>query len=173
MRTIKLLLALAVLALPAWAALDYERLEQPEGDFAFSYPTGWAPTYGFNAVGLQPPGPDGESLQVTLERCPLGDTPPTAGAFVSALLKEKGRFRRLASRRSLTVAGTSAERIALDDTKSLRGLRGETLPGPMRHVYLVIPRKAGYYVLSMKGPAPGFNRNLPEFDRIAASLTLR
>lgn len=158
----------------AWSAIDYSRWSHPEGDYVIEYPSDWKRSVAMQAVNLQPPGKEGDSAVVSFERYPLGKgSPKTAKSYVKELLDPVGKIKKLDSRESVTVAGVKTDKIVLEGTKELKGPYGQTLPGPVKEVHLVVPQKGFYYDLSLRGVGKSFDQALPEFDRIAKTLKLK
>ena len=123
---------------------------------------------------MRPPGPTGKQVSVTLERYPLGKgSPATPASLEKELRADVGRIKKLDAEGTATVAGRKARRLALTTTAVLKTSYGETLPGPRRELYLILPKEGEYfYVLKLIGVGTAFEQAVPEFDRIAAGLTL-
>ena len=169
-----LLLAAALAPTAALAAIDMTRYAHPRGDYSLTYPSDWKRSTGLQALVVRPPGPAGKQSSVTLERYPLGkDSPATPQAFETALRADVGRIKKLDSEGGIIVDGRKARRVALTMTVTLKTSLGTPLPGPRREVYLILPKEGEYYyVLKLVGVGAAFEQALPEFDRIAAGLTL-
>lgn len=169
------LLLLAVLTAPtARAAIDSTRYAHPKGDYSLTYPSDWKRSVGLQALVVRPPGPSGKQVSVTLESYPQGkDSPATPELFETGLKADVGRIKKLDSEGPATAAGRKARRLALTTTAVLKTSYGETLPGPRRELYLILPKEGPrFFVLKLVGVGAAFEQALPEFDRIAAGLTL-
>lgn len=169
--------ALAVLLgapIAASGAIAYSQFKHPAGDYSLEYPAHWKTFPGLQALGLRPPGKRGADVRVTFELYPIGrKSPQTSAAFIDDLLKAAKGLKKLESRKTLTVAGKPAQRLALTETVALPGEYGQTLPGPIREIYLVIDLKEEYYVLKLAGLGEAFETARPEFERIAESLKFK
>jgi hypothetical protein len=160
-------------AAPAFSALSYSSFAHPKGEFAFEYPSNWHKSLGLEMLALRPPGRDGKTVRVTVASYPFGkDSPPTPAAYVAKLLVDAQGLKKLERRDKVKTAAGDAERLELLETKTLRGQFGTTLPGPMRQLYVVVPRGAGYLVLALEGVGDGFTRARAEFDHLVATLKL-
>jgi len=169
------LLLTAALAPASWSAsIDSTRYAHPRGDYALTYPSDWKRSMGLQAVLVRPPGAAGRQVSVTFERYPLGkDSPATPQGFETELRADVGRIKKLDSEGPATVAGRKARRLALTTTAVLKDSYGSPLPGPRRELYMILPKEGDYYyVLKLVGVGAAFEQAVPEFDRIAAGLTL-
>lgn len=164
---------LAALSAHAEAAIGYRNFSPPGGGYAVEYPADWKLSYGLQAIGLQAPGKEGALAKIYLELYPLGKgSPATPEKFVDQLLKKSGSLKKVESRSETKVAGKTAQRLVLVETRPLKGDYGQVLPGPMKEVYLLIPAAKKYYVLRLEGIGKAFEKSLPEFERMAGSLQL-
>jgi hypothetical protein len=169
-----LLLAAALVPAAVMAAIDSTRYAHPRGDYSLTYPSDWKRSMGLQALLVRPPGPSGKQVSITLESYPLGkDSPATPEIFEKELRADVGRVKKLDSEGTATVAGRQARRLALTMTGVLKTSYGVPLPGPRRELYLILPKEGErFYVLKLIGVGAAFEQSLPEFDRIAAGLTL-
>ena len=156
------------------AAIDSTRYAHPHGDYTLTYPSDWKRSMGLQALLVRPPGPAGRDASVTLESYPLGkDSPATPESFEADLRADVGRIKKLDSEGTAMVAGRKARRLALTTTAVLKTSYGVPLPGPRRELHLIFPKEGGrFYVLKLVGVGAAFEQAVPEFDRIAAGLTL-
>jgi len=169
-----LILAASLSPAAAVAAIDSTRYAHPRGDYALTYPSDWKRSMGLQALLVRPPGQAGKQVSVTLESYPLGkDSPATPELFEQNMKADVGRIKKLDSEGSATVAGRQARRLALTTTAVLKTSYGAALPGPRRELYLILPKEGDrFFVLKLVGVGAAFEAALPEFDHIAAGLTL-
>ncbi len=174
MKRLFLVLTVLTLAAPAWSTIAYSRFTHPKGDYVIEYPSNWNKSYGLQTVSLRPPGLDGKTARVSLERYPLGkNTPAKPEDFEKELLSQVGTLKKLESQASVDMAGRKARRLSLSETSAIPGRQGQHLAGPLREIYFILPFSGtAYYVLKLEGIGEAFAKALPEFDLMARKLTL-
>lgn len=170
----RLLLSLLLLcAVPASAAILYSRFSHPTGDYVIEYPAHWKRSLGLQAVYLHPAGKLAPQALISLERYPLGkDSPRTPEDFEKDLRKDLGFVKKLESEGSKEISGVRARRLVMtmtDDSRPVRDPSG----GRYKEIVVILPLRGGfYYVLKLAGVGRGFEKALPEFEKIIGRLRL-
>ena len=159
-------------ALPLRAALDYTRYEHPRGDYSVEYPSNWKLSYGIQTVWFRPVARKDVVAKTSMARYPINKNDPvTPKDFLARIKKNAAPIKKVTAERDLTVSGLAATRLELTETVQL-SRRHQPLPGPLREVYVVLPRGGDYYVLKLEGIGAAFEEALPEFERMVGTLRL-